>query len=150
MYMYNRPSLHLQPVGTVVTFIFLVYITAMNHCLHDYGDGLIYINFSCSVIIIGEETKNKHALKICQRIMRDATWINIHTLPVRNIFKGRGNEQKYIAKKIVIFLSLQQELKVIEIRTIEGYGVRWLHDGSEFRGFLEPQMEGGHSLGWRH
>lgn len=82
--------------------------------------------------------------------MRDATWINIHTLPVRNIFKGRGNEQKYIAKKIVIFLSLQQELKVIEIRTIEGYGVRWLHDGSEFRGFLEPQMEGGHSLGWRH
>ena len=106
MYMYNRPSLHLQPVGTVVTFIFLVYITAMNHCLHDHmhGDGLIYINFSCSIIIIGEETKNKHALKICQRIMRDATWINIHTLPVRNIFKGRGNEQKLLRK--LLFFSL--------------------------------------------
>ena len=51
---------------------------------------------------------------------------------------------------IKLLFFLQQELKVIEIRTIEGYGVRWLHDGSEFRGFLEPQMEGGHSLGWRH
>ena len=51
--------------------------------------------------------------------------------------------------QLCLFLS-QQELKVIEIRTIEGYGVRWLHDGSEFRGFLEPQMEDGHSVGWRH
>lgn len=39
---------------------------------------------------------------------------------------------------------------MIEIRTIEGYGVRWLHDGTEFRGFLEPQMEDGHEVGWRH
>ena len=44
----------------------------------------------------------------------------------------------------------QQDVKVIEMRTIKGYGVRWLHDGSEFRGFLEPQMEGGHLIGWRH
>ena len=36
------------------------------------------------------------------------------------------------------------------MRTIEGYGVRWLNDGSEFRGFLEPQMKDGHLLGWRH
>ena len=31
-----------------------------------------------------------------------------------------------------------------------GYGARWLHDGSEFRGFLEPQMEDGHQIGWKH
>ena len=47
-----------------------------------------------TLYIIGEEAKNKHALKICRRIMRDATWINIHTLPVRKIkmdtFKGEG------------------------------------------------------------
>lgn len=33
---------------------------------------------------------------------------------------------------------------------IAGYGARWLHNGSEFRGFLEPQMEDGHLVGWRH
>ena len=31
-----------------------------------------------------------------------------------------------------------------------GYGARWTADGSMFRGFLEPQMEGGHDAGWRH
>ncbi len=36
------------------------------------------------------------------------------------------------------------------MRTIEGYGARWLLDGSEFRGFLEPQMVDGHEVGWRH
>ena len=70
---------------------------------------------------------------------------------------------------------MQHDVKVIEMRTREGmiyfvfvfkyftpphlslyacvmigYGVRWLHDGSEFRGFLEPQMEDGHLVGWRH
>ena len=33
---------------------------------------------------------------------------------------------------------------------IIGYGVRWLADGSSFRGFLEPQMEDGHAVGWVH
>ena len=46
--------------------------------------------------------------------------------------------------------SQQHPLQVFEVRTAEGYGARWLADGSEFRGFLEPQMEEGHSKGWRH
>lgn len=32
------------------------------------------------------------------------------------------------------------------MRQHEGYGARWSADGSEFRGFLEPQMEGMNSL----
>ena len=30
------------------------------------------------------------------------------------------------------------------MRIQEGYGARWEADGTKFRGFLEPQMEGGH------
>ena len=42
------------------------------------------------------------------------------------------------------FSSSQHDIKVVEMRTLEGYGARWqlLSDGtcSQFRGFLEPQM----------
>ena len=41
-------------------------------------------------------------------------------------------------------------MQVLEVRHEEGYGLRWLSDGSEFRGFLEPQMKDGHAVGWRH
>lgn len=30
------------------------------------------------------------------------------------------------------------------MRIVEGYGARWEASGDKFRGFLEPQMEGGH------
>ncbi|WAQ95386.1 hypothetical protein MAR_028076 [Mya arenaria] len=43
-----------------------------------------------------------------------------------------------------------QEVFVMEARVLEGYGVRWTADGSQFRGFLEPQMVGGHEVGWKH
>lgn len=33
---------------------------------------------------------------------------------------------------------------------LPGYGARWTYDGSQFRGFLEPQMVDGHDVGWRH
>lgn len=42
---------------------------------------------------------------------------------------------------------------VYEVRQHQGYGLRWkLQDGEEwkFRGFLEPQMQDGHSIGWIH
>jgi hypothetical protein len=39
---------------------------------------------------------------------------------------------------------------MIEVRVMEGYGLRWTCDGSFFRGFLEPHMEDGHSKGWKH
>ena len=44
----------------------------------------------------------------------------------------------------------QHDVYIIEARQEGGYGARWSADGSMFRGFLEPQMEGGHDAGWRH
>lgn len=71
-----------------------------------------------------EQAKNEQSLKILNRILNDAAWINIHSLP--------------------------GELKVLEVRGSGGYGARWTHDGKHFRGFLEPQMADGHALKWRH
>ena len=71
-----------------------------------------------------EEQKNESALKILNRILDNAAWMNIHFMV--------------------------HDTGVLEARTVEGYGVRWLADGEEFRGFLEPQMEGGHEAGWIH
>lgn len=71
-----------------------------------------------------EQVKNEHANAVLNRILNDSSWINIHLLP--------------------------HDLKVIEVRCAEGYGARWSHDGSAFRGFLEPQMEEGHAVGWKH
>ncbi|XP_063446169.1 uncharacterized protein LOC134725866 [Mytilus trossulus] len=71
-----------------------------------------------------EEAKNEHALKIMNKILDNATWLNTHWLP--------------------------QDIIILEARHTEGYGARWTADGSSFRGFLEPQMEGGHDAGWKH
>lgn len=59
--------------------------------------------------------------------MTFASWINFHALP-------------------------PSMNPIFEIRVPEGYGARWsILDGvCNFRGFLEPQMEQGHSIGWRH
>jgi len=71
-----------------------------------------------------EIVKNLRAEKIILSILMNATWINIHSLP--------------------------HDLPVFEVRNAEGYGLRWLADGSQFRGFLEPQMIDGHDKGWIH
>ncbi|XP_046568491.1 uncharacterized protein LOC124276869 [Haliotis rubra] len=72
-----------------------------------------------------EMDKNEHALKTLNKIMDNATWINIHWLP--------------------------HDVIIVEMRQEEGYGARWLADGSMFRGFLEPPDGGaGHDVGWRH
>ncbi|XP_052267162.1 uncharacterized protein LOC127868976 isoform X2 [Dreissena polymorpha] len=71
-----------------------------------------------------EKQKNEHALTVVNKILDNATWINIHWLP--------------------------QDIFVIEARVAEGYGARWRADGSQFRGFLEPQMADGHEVGWKH
>jgi hypothetical protein len=41
---------------------------------------------------------------------------------------------------------------VHEVRESHGYGARWHVTPNEciFRGFLEPQMRGGHEKKWRH
>jgi len=100
---------------------------------------------------------NERALMLFWKVMRGATWRNLHWLP--------------------------HEILVYEVRVAEGYGMRWSQDrsssssstttmsggsdgsgGSEleesvldddarpwiFRGFVEPMMENGHEVGWRH
>ncbi|XP_064643809.1 uncharacterized protein LOC135497809 [Lineus longissimus] len=71
-----------------------------------------------------EEAKNAHAVKVIDRILNEATWINIH--------------------------QLQHQVEILEIRQIDGYGARWSADGATFRGFLEPQMTEGWTCGYRH
>ena len=86
---------------------------------------------------------NENALKLFWRIMENATWKNLHWLP--------------------------HQVLVYEARVKEGYGMRWSQDRSQpvpadgddspidfadkpwvFRGFVEPMMENGHEVGWRH
>lgn len=86
---------------------------------------------------------NENSLALFWKVMNGATWRNLHWLP--------------------------HQVLVYEVRLAEGYGMRWAQDLSGcgiqvgldvnvqlenrpwiFRGFLEPQMENGHELGWRH
>ena len=71
-----------------------------------------------------ESSKNEHASQVLEKIISNAVWINIHLLP--------------------------HDVKVLEVRNELGYGARWSCDGTMFRGFLEPQMNDGHSVGWKH
>ena len=70
-----------------------------------------------------EVEKNEMANGVAEKIIGEAVWINLHLLP----------HQEYI----------------IELRNEKSYGIRWTLD-TMFRGFLEPQMEGGHSKKWKH
>ncbi|KAH7890327.1 hypothetical protein F5I97DRAFT_1798515 [Phlebopus sp. FC_14] len=88
---------------------------------------------------------NEKALHLSEKAMDNATWRNLHWLP--------------------------HQVLVYEVRVEEGYGMRWSQDrgrilagaggkegtapGSQeppwvFRGFVEPMMENGHGIGWRH
>ena len=48
-------------------------------CVMCAGEGgeCVYV-----LLLVAEEAKNKQALDVVMRIMRNATWINIHSLPV--------------------------------------------------------------------
>jgi len=65
-----------------------------------------------------ELVRNNQANRFIYQFLQDIVWINIHLLP--------------------------HEIEVFEVRVREGYGARWLCDGSKFRGFLEKYIEGGH------
>jgi len=71
-----------------------------------------------------EAEKNAKARQVVELILNNAVWVNVHELP--------------------------GDLPIMEVRTLEGYGVRWLADGSQFRGFLEPHAVDGHERQWRH
>lgn len=80
---------------------------------------------------------NERALALFWRVMHLAMWRNLHWLP--------------------------HTILVYEVRVKEGYGMRWSQNRAPaednddvnqrpwvFRGFVEPMMEGGHEVGWRH
>ena len=84
---------------------------------------------------------NERALLLFWKIMDRASWRNLHWLPHRVL--------------------------TYEVRVPEGYGMRWSQDQSTingedddgttcadrpwiFRGFIEPMMDNGHEVGWRH
>jgi hypothetical protein len=87
-------------------------------------------------IVQGSESmKNKSAEHVVMKLLREASWINIHH-----------------------FGGIETSRPVIEVRTVEGYGARWSAVWADaftpeqiiFRGFLEPQMADGHEKRWRH
>ncbi|KAF7371127.1 hypothetical protein MSAN_00747900 [Mycena sanguinolenta] len=78
---------------------------------------------------------NERAPALFWKVMNAATWRNLHWLP--------------------------HQILVYEVRVAEGYGMRWSQDRSGtqseddmppwvLRGFVEPMMEDGHTVGWRH
>jgi hypothetical protein len=77
---------------------------------------------------------NEKARLLFHKVMDNATWRNLHWLP----------------HKVLVY----------EIRVLEGYGMRWSQNHSDsgrseerpwtFRGYVEPTMENGHEVGWRH
>lgn len=72
----------------------------------------------------GKETeKNEIANQKAEQIISQCVWVNVHILPHSEI--------------------------IVECREEQGYGIRWAING-DFRGFLEPQMAGGHEKKWRH
>ena len=81
------------------------------------------------------EIQNHDAEQLVLKLLEEAIWINIHT------FGGMEGQP------------------VLEIRVESGYGARWTAEcingdrilkNVMFRGFLEPQMEDGHEVKWRH
>lgn len=87
-----------------------------------------------------KDTLNERALMLFWKIVNAASWRNLHWLP--------------------------HQVLVYEMRVPEGYGMRWSQDRSPlkenegedegeqrpwvFRGFVEPMIENGHEVGWRH
>ncbi|KIK94132.1 hypothetical protein PAXRUDRAFT_61710, partial [Paxillus rubicundulus Ve08.2h10] len=90
---------------------------------------------------------NERAVLLFATVMDRATWRNLHWLP--------------------------HQVLVYEVRVEGGYGMRWSQDRSRgggetggddagitrgvvdalpwmFRGFVEPMMDNGHEIGWRH
>ncbi|KAF8908144.1 hypothetical protein CPB84DRAFT_1767412 [Gymnopilus junonius] len=81
---------------------------------------------------------NEKSLALFWKVINNATWRNLHWLP--------------------------HQVLVYEVRVPEGYGMRWSQDQGDregddsskesrpwtFRGFVEPMMENGHEVKWRH
>lgn len=76
-------------------------------------------------IIKGNDAaKNEAARLKLESLLNEAVWKNIHSLPHGHV--------------------------TMEVRNAQGYGARWYIADQSFRGFLEPPMQDGHAVGWRH
>ena len=75
---------------------------------------------------LNDKQRNDNALKTINKILDECVWINIHTLNTKNT------------------------TLMLEVREAKGYGARWALDLNEFRGLVEPQIEGGHDKKWIH
>lgn len=70
---------------------------------------------------------NNHAHGCLEKVIMNAVWHNV--------------------------MVLSQDCYTYEVRNQNGYGARWEFKKDEpifFRGFVEPPMENGHELKWRH
>lgn len=93
--------------------------------------------------------KNETANIALAKIMNRPIWRNLHELPVSLgcINGGKHTNLRGLGKHNTL---------AYEIRHEKGYGARWtasIDNGRAiwmFRGFLEPPMEDGHSVGWVH
>jgi hypothetical protein len=68
--------------------------------------------------------QNAYADGLVATLLDTAVWVNCHRLP--------------------------HDECVLEVRQGDGYGARWSIPTAAFRGFLEPYIPDGHSVGWRH
>ncbi len=72
-----------------------------------------------------EKQRNENSLRIMNRLLDECIWINVHTFNQKSV------------------------QVILEVRDTKGYGGRWTIE-CEFRGLVEPQIEGGHNNKWMH
>lgn len=104
----------------------------------------------------GDAAEGKTAARIARaailvaRLLASAVWWNAHEGAFEDLTDAPAGGADGAASGVVA----QKRITVFEVRDMRGYGARWAvsSDGSNvrFRGFLEPHVEGGHAVGWRH
>ncbi|KAJ3031340.1 MAPK protein hog1 [Rhizophlyctis rosea] len=101
--------------------------------------------------------KNRHAVNVLARIFANAGWMNIHSLPHNTRVYEVRTMQGYGARWYITDLppdteseTTSEEKKKKKTHTLGAKIPISPTRTLEFRGFLEPPMEGGHDVGWRH
>ncbi|KAJ3109578.1 hypothetical protein HDU96_007181 [Phlyctochytrium bullatum] len=102
--------------------------------------------------------KNVRAAEVLGRIFGDPVWMNLHQLPHNTLVYELRNSEGYGTRfyirsgaQSVAGTSTTTETTSDELSEEEAGDVTDSKPKSlEFRGFLEPPMENGHEVGWRH
>ncbi|CAG8484842.1 7613_t:CDS:2 [Ambispora leptoticha] len=107
-----------------------------------------------------EKQKNEQANRVLAKIITNAAWINLHSLPHDTRVYEVRNEQGYGARWEIYDPIIKQananpnnidsddenDNKTLQI----SHNIDKGHASIIFRGFLEPQMLDGHAKGWVH